>query len=123
MGVRAALPESGSISSGEVAASLSLIGLVGLVVVVWMGGELWWMLRRNRWFARSVLRSMAPVWAAAGLTLALGVGSGLNLRERALARQMMATSPSWLDMEVERSNAKALRTRLAGDAVRPPRLR
>ena len=113
----------GSISSVEVAASLSLIGLVGLVVVVWMGGELWWMLRRNRWFARSVLRSMAPVWAAAGLTLALGVGSGLNLRERALARQMMAMSPSWLDMEVERSNAKALRTRLAGDAVRPPRLR
>ena len=114
---------AGSISSVEVAASLSLIGLVGLVVVVWMGGELWWMLRRNRWFARSVLRSMAPVWAAAGLTLALGVGSGLNLRERALARQMMATSPSWLDMEVERSNAKALRTWLAGDAVRPPRLR
>jgi len=85
-----------------------------------------WMMRqpgRTGWFARSVLRSMAPVWAAAGLALALGVGAGLNLRERALAGQMMAASPVWLDTEVERSNAKALRTYLAGDAVPAPRRR
>ncbi len=105
-------------------APLSLIGalvclvaglLAGLIVTVRAPG-------RTPLFAGSAVRSMAPLFAAAAVLLAVAVGPALAWRDRVLADAMVRQSPIWIDLEVEKSDARILRAMLADGAAAPPTL-
>lgn len=93
-----------------------LVGGVGLIRLARRPGT-------TTAFARSAVRSLTPVLAACALVGGVLWGPLLSWREASLALRLVEVSPVFVDLEVERSNAKALRTWLAGDAERPPRLR
>ncbi|MEM7626241.1 MAG: permease prefix domain 1-containing protein [Planctomycetota bacterium] len=100
------------------------IAMGGVGVLLGVVSGLFWVAGRpgpTSWFARSVVRSMGPTLGIAVLVLALVVGMGLNLRERALAQRLVADSPTFVNYEIERSQGKVIRAYLAGDAARPPR--
>ncbi|MEM1109496.1 MAG: permease prefix domain 1-containing protein [Planctomycetota bacterium] len=76
---------------------------------------------RFKVFAASIGRSISPILAMSGLLLALTVGTGLSLRERSLAKEMVALSPVFFDLEIKNSNAREFKAYLAGEETRPPR--
>ena len=89
-----------------VAVLLPVSGLVGLM---W----LWRRPGRPNDFARSAVRSLTPVLAACALAGGVLWGPLVSWREASLARRLVEVSPVFVDLEVERSNAKAVRAWLA----------
>ncbi len=109
-----------SIDRGAFVVVASLCSLVGGLLAGW----LWLPPRqgRTRWFAVSATRSMTPLFAGAGLLLAVTVGALLHWHEAMLAAEMVEQSQVFVDLEIDRSDAKLLRADLAQGAPRPPRL-
>ncbi|MEO1236074.1 MAG: permease prefix domain 1-containing protein [Planctomycetota bacterium] len=100
-----------------------LVMVVVVAVLLGLGAGWLWIAGRpgaTERFARSAMRSLGSVVAAAGLVLVLTAGPALTWWERALVRGVVERTPVWVDQEIEKSNAKMLRAFLAGDEIAPP---
>lgn len=73
-------------------------------------------------FAASVVRSMSLLWLVSALVLVVFVGSVLRQIEAHYAKQMIAQSPIFIDMEVERSDIRLLKEKWANGEPTAPRM-
>ena len=109
------------VSDADLLRWLTLAGaapLAGALSLMWLARQP----GRAESLARATVRSLTPVIAAGCLAAAMLWGPLLTWREARLAQAMVEQSPTFVDLEVERSDGKELRAWLAGAELGAPKL-